>query len=293
MPQIPLKNFSYGDDPRKTVDILNENFNLLMHIMNYGNLDAINVAEASTVINITELNLDDIYEEIEEVGLPPVKDYEFLDETNGDPIMDEFGIDTKFIKWFKNMCYNSGFELFDRDTDIPHYWTGGVSSPDSNFFNSYSMKLEKDDISQQTGQGLVNPQYYDDVSENTRISFHKKGGAVKIEVYDDDTSTAFNLTDEDGGVAASKTYVWNSNWEPAAYTVSLTHAATTNMKVKFTNVDAVLDAYVDGVIIEPDYTGKYPSAYSDGPRSNKMDYLTVGDTAPSNPVKGDVWIDTT
>jgi hypothetical protein len=190
------------------------------------------------------------------------------DSSGNSIILDQFGLDTKFIKWFKNMCYNSSFEVFDSTTLIPTYWDGGVSSPDSNFFETYSLKLTPAQSSKQTGSGIVNPQWYNSVSTKTRVSFHKKGGKVKIYVLDGDSAdSAFTLTDEAGNTGTFIEYAANYNWVPESYTVSLTHGTSTKIKVRFENTDASADAYIDGVIIEPDYTGKRPSFYTDGPFS--------------------------
>ncbi len=178
-------------------------------------------------------------------------------------IIDEFGMDTKFIKWFKNMCWNSSFEVFNSEGK-PAYWDGGISSSDSNFFGTWSLKLEPTETSISTG--WINPQWYNDVSTKTRVSFHKKFGAVRVSVLDGD-NLPFTLTDENGNTGTYIDYVYNENWIPPAYTVSFTHGSATSIKVKFENIDATNDSYIDGVIVEPDYTGRRPSFYSDGVNS--------------------------
>lgn len=178
-------------------------------------------------------------------------------------LIDQYGLDTRFIKWFKNMCYNSSFEVFEPETKLPAYWDGGVSSPNSNFFGDHSLKLTASESSKQTA--AINPQWYNSVSAKTRVSFHKKGGAVRVSVLAADNSP-FALTDENGDTGAYIECAYNENWIPESYTVSFTHGIGTSIRVKFDNSDSV-DAYVDGVIVEPDYTGKRPSFYTDGPNS--------------------------
>ncbi len=244
-----------------------------------------------------EINTADVY-----ISLSPTG---FVMRKGGQTtLIDQYGLDVKFIKWFKNMCFNSSFELWDATTLIPTYWDGGVSSPDSNFFGTYSLKLTAGQTSTQTGGGIVNPQWYNDVSVKTRVSFHKKGGEVKISVLDGDNADApFTLTDEAGSTGTYIAYASNSNWVAQSYTVYFTHSTTTKIKVKFENSDGVTDAYIDGVIIEPDYTGKRPSFYTDGPNSvgnvkggdlasegNKQIYVQT--TQPTDAVDKDVWIDT-
>ena len=183
-------------------------------------------------------------------------------------IIDQYGMDVRFIKWFKNMAFNSSFELFDESTSIPTYWDGGISTNASNFFGTYSLKLLAGESSAQTDDACVNPQWYNDIAATTRVSFHKKGGTVKIEVLDvDSAEAAYTLTDEDGNTGAYIEYASNANWVPQSYTVSFTHGASTAIRVKFTNTDGADAAYIDGLILEPDYTGKRPSFYTDGANS--------------------------
>jgi hypothetical protein len=244
-----------------------------------------------------EINTADVYISLSPTGFVMRKG----DQTT---LIDQYGLDVKFIKWFKNMCYNSSFELFDSTTKLSTYWDGGVSSADSNFFGTYSLKLTAGQTSTQTGSGIVNPQWYNDVAVKTRVSFHKKGGEVKISVLDGDNADApFTLTDEAGSTGTFIAYASNANWIAQSYTVVLTHGATTQIKVKFENSDGVTDAYIDGVIIEPDYTGKRPSFYTDGPNSvgnSKGGDLTVvgsgqiyvQDDEPTDDVDKDLWVDT-
>ena len=211
-----------------------------------------------------------------------------LTHLNGDnvqnvlDILDRKGLNPAFIKWFKNMAWNSSFELFDSATNIPTYWSGGMSDNNSNFYGTYSLKLIAGEISQQIDSARVNPQWYvtfldakGNAANYTRVSFHKKGGAVTIEVLDEN-ETPFTLTrtvgTKDTGEALTTTgtaltYASNSNWESESYSVSFPHGANTAIRVKFTNTDGADAAYIDALIIEPDYTGRWPSSYTDGPFS--------------------------
>jgi hypothetical protein len=230
-------------------------------------------------------------------------DINLMDENGNGIILDQFGMDTKFIKWFKNMCYNSSFEYRNTD-DTPKYWDGGVCTANSSFFGTYSLQLEPAETSVQDGSGIVNPQWYNDVSNKTRVSFHKKGGKTKIYVLDgDDGDNPLTLTDESGNTGTYIEYTDNANWIPQSYTVWCTHGATTQIKVKFENSDDADNAYIDGVIIEPDYTERRPSFYTDGPLSSEVigeiqdgdlniQAIYVQATTPSDPIEKDVWIDT-
>lgn len=239
-----------------------------------------------------------------------------LTHLNGDnvqnvlDILDRKGLNPAFIKWFKNMCYNSSFEVFDSTSLNATYWsTGGYSDPNSNFYGSYSLKLAPSALCQQTDDARVNPQWFSGFMDakgnavsNVRVSFHKKGGSVKVEVLDsaDSALTVTNLDNESGSYL---TYINTTNWESEAYSVSAPYTTNTAIRVKFTNTDAASTAYIDGVIIEPDYTGKWPSAYSDGPHSlgnskggdlqdSGSGQIYVQSTEPAGAVEDDVWIDT-
>lgn len=215
-------------------------------------------------------------------------------------ILDQYGLDVRFIKWFTNKCYNSSFECFDADALIPTYWDGGVSTSTSNWHGTYSLKLTAGESSAQTDDGRPNPQWWDDVSKMTRVSFHKKGGAVEIRIYDE-TETEYEIYNQTSNHGTSLTFGANTNWEPAAYSVSFSHSTHTKMRIEFTSPAGADDSYIDGVVIEPDYTRKRPSFYSDGPHSFANDkgadimsivQLYVQTTEPTDAVEKDVWIDT-
>ena len=171
-------------------------------------------------------------------------------------ILDQYGLDTRFIKWGKNFAKNSSFEIFDATTLIPKYWSAGVSSDDSNFFDTYSMKLEPAEST--TSSFTANPTWWDSISSFTRVSFHKKGGATTITVYDQD-DVALTIENQVGNNGTSLEFEYNANWEAASFSVNLTHGAATNLKVKFEDTDGSYDCYIDGLIIEADYTRTRPS----------------------------------
>lgn len=214
--------------------------------------------------------------------------------------IDKFGMDTKFIKWFKNMCKNSQFEVFDSSTLSAKHWIGGIVTSDSSFYNTYSLKLTPSETTIQADSAIVNPQFYTGISSNnsTRVSFHKKGGMLQIKVLDVETNTYLTLKDENNNSSTSIIYPYNENWIPESYTISFNHSTTTGFKVEFTNVDSTNNAYIDAVIIEPDYTGKRPSVYSDGVDSVSVKTIAdinpiyVQPDEPSYPQNKDIWIDT-
>jgi len=179
-------------------------------------------------------------------------------------ILDEFGLDTRFIKWGKNFAKNSSFEIFDATTLIPKYWSAGVVTSGSNFFGTYSMKLAPAQTTESSF--TANPTWWNSISKFTRVSFHKKLGATTITVYDQD-DTAIEITNQDGNYGTSLEFEYNGNWVAESYSINFAHGDATNIKVQFENTDGTYDCYLDGLIIEADYTRKRPSFYSDGPYS--------------------------
>lgn len=195
-----------------------------------------------------------------------------MDASGNSTILNQYGINPKSLKWFKNMCYNSSFERFDATTKVPAYWSGGKSTSNSNFYGSYSLQLNAGEASQQTIEAVINSDYYKTISDYTRVSFHKKNGAVKISVLNAIDNMPFELTNENGETGTYIEYPYNENWLPDSYTVSFNHVIDgipQEFYIKFENSDAEnRPCYIDAVIVEPDYTGMWPSFYTDGPKSD-------------------------
>lgn len=186
----------------------------------------------------------------------------------GVPIVDKYGIDPRYLEYFKNMVYNSSFEIFANDTLAATYWTGGVSDPNSNFSGNYSLKLAAAESSIQTDEGAIDPTWYD--NSITRVSFHSKLGQAKIEVYDVTNASYFTLTAEDGTSGSSYTAAANANWQDSRDSVSFDpteFGACTSLKIKLTNVHVSETGYIDDVMLAPDFTGKWPQLYKHGPNS--------------------------
>lgn len=85
---------------------------------------------------------------------------------------DKYGVDSEFVDKYKNVVWNSSFELYNDVTKEPNYWTGGESAPNPNFDNTYRLKLETSQSSIQSGLGVINPSSYG--GGKTRVSFLTK-----------------------------------------------------------------------------------------------------------------------
>jgi phage minor structural protein len=199
---------------------------------------------------------------------------------NGELMLDEYGIDPRFIKAFKNLIWNSSFERFDPVTKIPHFWSGGESTANSSFDSTYSMKLEVGQMSEQTQSiGGYNPRpdpaWWD--NKRTRVSFFKKGGDVQVQVFSEWDWSPYELTREDGTKATWYNTGHSNNWDDGRYTFSFEPTKPGRIWMRFTNIGDST-AYIDAVQMEPDFNGKYPSFYTHGPFSMSAEEVPLSDT---------------
>lgn len=199
---------------------------------------------------------------------------------NGELMIDEYGIDPRFIKAFKNMIWNSSFERFDPTTKIPQYWSGGEATASSSFDNTHSMKLDVGQMSEQTQSigGYTprpDPAWWD--NKRTRVSFFKKGGDVQVQVFSEFDYSPFALTDENGNTQTYYNTGFSSNWEDGRYTFSFEPTKSGRVWMRFSNIGGGA-AYIDAVQMEPDFNGKYPSFYTNGPYSVSADEIPLSDT---------------
>lgn len=198
---------------------------------------------------------------------------------NNQLMLDEYGIDPRFIKAFKNLIWNSSFERYDPITKIPQYWTGGEVTPSSSFDSTHSMKLDIGKMSEQ-GQSVAgyNPRLDPSWWENrpTRISFYKKGGDVQVQVFSEYDFTPYELIDENGD---SNTY-YNTgpsiNWDDGRYTFSFEPLKSGRIWIRFSNISGSA-AYIDALQMEPDFNGRYPSFYTNGPFSVGANEIPLSD----------------
>ena len=240
------------------------------------NVNQVNI-EAKDAENNTVIKIGKIDEEDEN---SPARFGLRITGDNGQLMLDEYGIDPRFVKAYKNLIWNSSFERFDPLTKIPQYWTGGQVTEGVNFDNTYSMKLDVGQMSEQApSAGGYTPRPDPDWwgNKQTRISFFKKGGDVQVQVFSEYDFTPFELTGEDG---ESKSYYntgHSSNWDEGRYTFSFEPNKTGRIWIRFSNIGSSA-AYIDAVQMEPDFNGKYPSFYTNGPYSVSADEVPLSDT---------------
>lgn len=255
MPVIPLKKLSYEDanDMKRVIDALNANFRYLDWLLNHQNLDLANLK-------------------------PEIIQIQPADPEKPQPV-DPYGLNPEYFKYYPNKCWNSSFEVFDPATFKPKYWdTAGVVSPDANFDSTYSLKLAPGQYAQQAeadGEGLADPGWWPWCPE-TRISFRVKGAGGKVRVQVIQSGAAVPLwiwvRDARGNWVKSRPapeIVFDAapDWPTALRTFAAqTLSAGGKIALRFENVGTA-DVYIDAVTIEPDWTGKWPSFYTHGPKS--------------------------
>lgn len=238
---------------------------------NQVNIEAIDEHEG-TVIKIGKIKEEDEEE--------PAKYGISITGSNGELMLDEYGIDPRFVKSFKNMIWNSSFERYDPVTKIPQYWTGGESFSTSSFDNSHSMKLEVGETSEQTGPvGGFNPRPTPASwgGRTGRFSFAKKGGAVQVQIFRGYDHTPYDLTDEEGNTKPYYNTAESINWDDGRYTFSFEPDSPGNVWARFSNIGTSV-AYIDAVQLEPDFNGKYPSFYTHGPHSVSAEEIPMSNT---------------
>ena len=210
---------------------------------------------------------------------------EFVDERlqmiadNEFQFFDKHGLNPDFMKRFPNKIVNSGFEWYDEANDSPMYWTGnGVVTKDSNWEGTVALVLEpgqyieQGDFPEGWGAG-ADPAWWQEIQ--TRVSFKHKGGVVRVRVrlYSDDSDhTLTDNSDMDNIVSGSYLdYPVAPNWEDGHRTFYFMPIPSGGrVKVRFENVDPSANVYLDAVQMEPDFTGRWPSFYTGGPRSTSL-----------------------
>lgn len=207
---------------------------------------------------------------------------------NGDStIIDSYGIDPKYLDYSKNLVWNSGFEVFNNETFKPFHWSAGVCSPDSSFYGSHSLKLEPSELTRQSWAASISPDWIG--RKIVRMSFYANFVVdFKIRVVDIGTWIAsggtiiryYTLTHDDGVTTGTELqYTGANGWEDSRITLTFDTDEFTGVDTRFAieieNVDTIGDIYIDGMMMHPDFTEKWPQLYKAGPRSTT--FVNAGD----------------
>lgn len=190
-------------------------------------------------------------------------------------LLDSHGIDPIWLDPFKNMIFNSQFEVVD-ETGSPLRWiTNGITTTNANFYGSRSLELSEGQtaITDKTS-GRIDPSWYG--HRVSRVSFHKKYGSVRVRVIAYDNSgnpTDLSLKDDKtGSTGVFLDYAYNKSWWDSRYSFTFTPPNwTTDIRIEFEGIDIDNSTYLDAIMLQPSLSMKWPSIYKDGPESVPLD----------------------
>lgn len=223
---------------------------------------------------------------------------------NAETVINEYGINPKFLDYSKNLIWNSSFEVAD-SSNKPYFWvtpglTPAISSADSVFYGTKSLKIPSGAKTWQSWAARIKPWWiqnqvvrvsmYANFVQNFKVrvvdigTWQESTGAV-VRYYlltDSSGSTGSPITGDDG--AGSELQFTGSNgWEDSRITLTFdsdqypSDSGTNNITafaLEIENVDTG-DIYIDGVMTHVDFTGKWAQLYKDGPRS--VSVVDIGD----------------
>lgn len=227
------------------------------------------VTASDITITGGELNINDTFT-VDVEGNCTAKSFTLLNEEHSTAVLDEYGIDPRFVKGFKNFVYNSSFERFDAMTKKPHYWTGGKFTSQSSFDETGSLELAPGEMTEQekgdsnTFMPRVDPEWWG--STQGRVSFMKKGGPIQVQLFHEADFSPLVLTNEEGESSTAYNTGSSDNWQHGRYTFSFVVAKPGRIWMRFTSMSSS-PLWLDAVQLEPDFNKKYPSFYSHGPYS--------------------------
>lgn len=228
-------------------------------------------------------------------------------------ILDAYGIDPYFLDYHKNFVWNSSFEIFDPITFLPQNWSDGVSSSDTAFYGTYSLKIQDGETVIQSDAAAIDPSEID--YDNVRVAFQGScttggGGEITCSVYDKTNDNYFTIWDNDGNEGTTLDFTLPDNWTSSRFTFAfdpaeIGHPSCTEYKLKFANNSGVT-CYIDSVQASVDFSGKWAQLYKIGPYSFSAtsiqdfeywvnyyeQYIYVQPDEPSTPRDDDCWIDT-
>lgn len=195
---------------------------------------------------------------------------------SGQPMVDKYGIDNRFVKYGENLVHNASFELFPTESTQPSFWVGGVVDANTHFAGSYSALIVAAGEMIQHADAAIDPSTYG--NKLTRVSFQHRGADFKVQVYDVTNADYFTLTAEPGTLAAKAnplnganyiTFTANIDWVDSRNSLSFDpteFGSCTALKIKFTNMSLV-SGNIDDVALVPDFTGKWAPVYTPGPKT--------------------------
>ncbi|MBT9143911.1 MAG: hypothetical protein DDT29_02325 [Dehalococcoidia bacterium] len=189
---------------------------------------------------------------------------------------DAHGLNPEFIKFYPNVCRNSGFEVFGSDMRPASWNTTGVSSPDARFDSTVSLRLAPGQFAEQIAPGLPDPAWWS--AHQTRVSFRIKGGPVRVSVVQGAAAVPLwrweVVATRDTQVHTTAPHILTFSGATDWFDGFRTFAAVPTVvggpiRLRFENSGTV-DVFIDAVTIEADWTGRHPSFYTPGPVSTPV-----------------------
>ena len=222
---------------------------------------------------------------------------------NAETLIDEFGMNPKFLDYSKNLIWNSSFEVFDADLK-PLFWFiqgTGICSQDSTFYSDRSLKLEPNALARQTWAARTKPLWID--GKEVRVSMYVnfvqdiEVRVVDIGTWQETGGTVvryYGLCDgtlpKPDPLPTTLTFSGSAGWEDSRITFSFDSSeygldSTVAFALEIKNVGTG-DVYIDGVMAHVDFTGQWAQLYKDGPRSTSVqsvgNYFTNPDVLEGN-----------
>lgn len=176
----------------------------------------------------------------------------------------------------RNYIYNSSFERFDIVTQRPHFWSGGKSVSNNNYYGDRCLLLNSLENSYLVANELgeaVRPNPSDWKRTTTRFAFYHKGGNISFSLYDDIYETAARIDLGEGNYTYQLETGYSEIWQ--LFNLSIETPPEGNIYPKFTNTD-VIPAYLDGVMLEPLYNNA-ATFYTDGHFSSSLKDAPIND----------------
>lgn len=206
---------------------------------------------------------------------------------SNETLIDEFGINPKFLDYSKNLIWNSSFEVHDSNNK-PLFWYldgNGESNPNSSFYSDKSLRLAPNTTARQTWAARIKPWWID--NKTVRVSMYiNRAQPISVRVVDIGTWQAsggavvqyFTLKYKNLAPDTTVLLLGTNGWEDSRESFIIDFAAsgfpsapapgndTTAFALEIKNIGGD-DVYIDGVMAHVDFTKSWAQLYKDGPKS--------------------------
>jgi hypothetical protein len=205
-----------------------------------------------------------------------------IEGANTETVIDQYGINPKFLDYSKNLVWNSSFEVHDADNK-PFYWaiTGdGDCNTGSSFWGNRSLRLGANALIRQHWAAGINPEWVG--RQVIRVSMYANFvrdfsvRVVDIGSWVDSSGALVRYYKLNNTINTELTFTGANGWEDSRISFTFDSdefvGAATRFALEIQNVDTG-DIYIDAVMMHPDFTGSWAQLYKNGPRSESMESL--------------------